>query len=384
MDERSYQQSITSDASTLKTSGPYAEVFKAFGITKDQPCRVVLPAVLKKYNIHASWRGYQLYIVSEGHRHLIGWEEKPLLLFKKLEQEGRRPMLMLRRSESTEESPNARDSVKDTGDQTHSRTDYARNATLGRLDMLHFESQSNKETTTSSGAVGARLRSRPRNPGTSRREALAIAPDFGSEGVKDEDKGARVSSPKIPQFTRISISAPRSFSRRSITCSASSPHPKITDQLQHKPSSQDAAKPSSDYALSNIDKPKSKLTSINPPEGRSRESSITRPLEFGVAASGVKNLATTAERPNSISAADTSEQEGSPSTYSDSAWTNINIGSNGELEVEDINYPMASLARHRRRSRSTDSWSSERSRGSSMGVRVLDDTDEEELEELED
>lgn len=57
----------------------------------------MLPAALKKYNIHADWRQYALYIVYGDQERCLGLEEKPLILFKQLDREGRKPMFMLRK-----------------------------------------------------------------------------------------------------------------------------------------------------------------------------------------------------------------------------------------------------------------------------------------------
>lgn len=52
---------------------------------------------LKRYNITDDWRQYALYIVHGDQERCLGLEEKPLLLFKQLDKEGRKPMFMLRR-----------------------------------------------------------------------------------------------------------------------------------------------------------------------------------------------------------------------------------------------------------------------------------------------
>lgn len=57
----------------------------------------MLPVALKRYNIQDDWRQYALYIVHGDQERCLGLEEKPLLLFKQLDKEGRKPMFMLRR-----------------------------------------------------------------------------------------------------------------------------------------------------------------------------------------------------------------------------------------------------------------------------------------------
>ncbi|OOF98404.1 hypothetical protein ASPCADRAFT_205643 [Aspergillus carbonarius ITEM 5010] len=76
---------------------PSVEIFKSFRVSMDDPCHKVLPAALKKYNINADWKQYALYIVYGDQERCLGLEERPLILFKQLEKEGRKPMFMLRK-----------------------------------------------------------------------------------------------------------------------------------------------------------------------------------------------------------------------------------------------------------------------------------------------
>ncbi|KAH9218688.1 prion-inhibition and propagation-domain-containing protein [Leptodontidium sp. 2 PMI_412] len=84
----------TPSTSPTRTS---AEIFKSFRVGMEDPCYKVLPAALKKYNINAAWEQYALYIVYGDKERCLGMEEKPLLLFKQLDKEGKKPMFMLRR-----------------------------------------------------------------------------------------------------------------------------------------------------------------------------------------------------------------------------------------------------------------------------------------------
>jgi hypothetical protein len=61
------------------------------------------PQALKRYNIHDDWRQYALYIVHGDQERCLGLKEKPLLLFKQLDKEGRKPMFMLRRHASPQD-----------------------------------------------------------------------------------------------------------------------------------------------------------------------------------------------------------------------------------------------------------------------------------------
>ncbi|CAL5873193.1 uncharacterized protein PFLUO_LOCUS7462 [Penicillium psychrofluorescens] len=76
---------------------PSVEIFKSFRVSFEDPCYKVLPAALKKYNIHSDSKNYALYIVYGDQERCLTMEEKPLILFKQLEKEGRKPMFMLRK-----------------------------------------------------------------------------------------------------------------------------------------------------------------------------------------------------------------------------------------------------------------------------------------------
>lgn len=90
------QQQQPEETST-SGAGPGVEIFKSFRVSMEDPCEKVLPAALKKYNINADWRQYALYIVYGDQERCLGLREKPLILFKQLDKEGRKPMFMLRR-----------------------------------------------------------------------------------------------------------------------------------------------------------------------------------------------------------------------------------------------------------------------------------------------
>ena len=64
---------------------------------EDNTCEKILAAALEKYNVNADWKDYALYIVYGDQEPCVGLKEKPLVLFKQLDQEGRKPMFMLRR-----------------------------------------------------------------------------------------------------------------------------------------------------------------------------------------------------------------------------------------------------------------------------------------------
>jgi hypothetical protein len=74
------------------------EIFKSFRVGMEEPCYKVLPEALKKYNINAPWEHYALYIVYGDQERCLGLNEKPLMLFKQLDKEGKKPMFMLRKT----------------------------------------------------------------------------------------------------------------------------------------------------------------------------------------------------------------------------------------------------------------------------------------------
>jgi len=76
------------------------EIFKSFRVSMEDPCYKVLPAALKKYNINAPADQYALYIVYGDQERCLQRDEKPLILFKQLDKEGKKPMFMLRKTNS--------------------------------------------------------------------------------------------------------------------------------------------------------------------------------------------------------------------------------------------------------------------------------------------
>ncbi|KAG6089997.1 hypothetical protein E4U30_005432 [Claviceps sp. LM220 group G6] len=74
------------------------EVYKSFRVSMEDPCHKVLPAALRKYNISPPWDNYGLYIVYGNQERCLTMDEKPLILFKQLDKEGKKPMFMLRKT----------------------------------------------------------------------------------------------------------------------------------------------------------------------------------------------------------------------------------------------------------------------------------------------
>jgi len=93
----------SSNPASTPSTNPQVEIFKSFRVSIDDPCHKVLPVALKKYNITADWRQYALYIVHGDQERCLGLNERPLILFKQLDKEGRKPMFMLRKHAAPQE-----------------------------------------------------------------------------------------------------------------------------------------------------------------------------------------------------------------------------------------------------------------------------------------
>ncbi|KAE9375817.1 hypothetical protein N431DRAFT_332847, partial [Stipitochalara longipes BDJ] len=91
------QTSSTRKKLTGSEAGSGLEIFKSFRVSMEDPCYKVLPAALKKWNINDPWKQYVLYIVYGENERCLGMDEKPLMIFKQLDKEGKKPMFMLRK-----------------------------------------------------------------------------------------------------------------------------------------------------------------------------------------------------------------------------------------------------------------------------------------------
>lgn len=74
------------------------EILKSFRVSMEDPVAKVLPAALLKYNIVSRPQDYSLYIVYGNRERRLSLEEKPLIIFKQLDKEGKKPMFMLRKN----------------------------------------------------------------------------------------------------------------------------------------------------------------------------------------------------------------------------------------------------------------------------------------------
>ncbi|KAL9625390.1 MAG: hypothetical protein Q9160_000453 [Pyrenula sp. 1 TL-2023] len=74
------------------------EIFKSLRVNPTDPCCNVLPQALRRYNIEADrWREYELYIVASDLERVVSLEEKPLLLFREYDRDGKKPVFMVRK-----------------------------------------------------------------------------------------------------------------------------------------------------------------------------------------------------------------------------------------------------------------------------------------------
>lgn len=73
----------------------------------EDPCYKVLPAALRKYKISGDWRQYALMVCYGDQERVLGLEEKPLIIFKELQDAGKRPVFMLRQLDSSSSNPSS-------------------------------------------------------------------------------------------------------------------------------------------------------------------------------------------------------------------------------------------------------------------------------------
>ena len=73
------------------------DFLKSLNFSTEDPCSIVLPRVLEKYNRNIGLDEYDLYIICDKDEHKILWYEQPLVSFQKLDKQGKKPMFMLRK-----------------------------------------------------------------------------------------------------------------------------------------------------------------------------------------------------------------------------------------------------------------------------------------------
>ncbi|KAG5365936.1 Protein STE50 [Yarrowia sp. B02] len=95
---------VSPGAPSSQPSQTPAEPFKSFRVTLDDPCYKVLPAALRRYKINGDWKQYALLVCYGDQERLLGLEEKPLIIFKELQDAGKQPVFMLRHIEGMKQS----------------------------------------------------------------------------------------------------------------------------------------------------------------------------------------------------------------------------------------------------------------------------------------
>lgn len=91
-------------SSSQNVAAATAEPFKSFRVTLDDPCYKVLPAALRRYKINGDWKQYALLVCYGDQERLLGLEEKPLIIFKELQDAGKQPVFMLRHIEGMKQT----------------------------------------------------------------------------------------------------------------------------------------------------------------------------------------------------------------------------------------------------------------------------------------
>ncbi|KAH7097106.1 hypothetical protein BKA62DRAFT_624260, partial [Auriculariales sp. MPI-PUGE-AT-0066] len=109
-----YPSQDSSDTSTIaspsllaQTSPPLSEILPTesssspndkIKVSREDPTWKVLPAALKKHNIHAedAWGKYTMLISYGNTERYMAYNDQPLAMFEKLQKAGRRPVFMLR------------------------------------------------------------------------------------------------------------------------------------------------------------------------------------------------------------------------------------------------------------------------------------------------
>ncbi|KAG4300587.1 hypothetical protein PCANB_002949 [Pneumocystis canis] len=80
----------------LQKSHKSIEMFKSFRIGLNDSCQKVLLAALKKYKINSDWKEYALVLYYDNKERYIEPNEKPLLLFQKLQKDEKKPIFILK------------------------------------------------------------------------------------------------------------------------------------------------------------------------------------------------------------------------------------------------------------------------------------------------
>ncbi len=89
-----------SQASTPSTyQAPRNEPLKQLRASKDDSCNKVLQAAMRRHRINDDSRQYALVICYGDQERILGLDEKPVVIFKELQDQGKHPSIMLRQME---------------------------------------------------------------------------------------------------------------------------------------------------------------------------------------------------------------------------------------------------------------------------------------------
>ncbi|KAF5092478.1 hypothetical protein D0Z00_004570 [Geotrichum galactomycetum] len=93
--------SIPTNASSVSLNvsvagSKHSDPIKDFNISPDVPCYKILPQIARRHKVRGDWRGAGLVVCYDDQERMIGLEEKPLVIYKELQREGKNPIFMIR------------------------------------------------------------------------------------------------------------------------------------------------------------------------------------------------------------------------------------------------------------------------------------------------
>lgn len=97
-------RSTSSNLNDVQTNAIGSEPLKQLRASKEDSCERILKNAMKRHNLaDHDWRQYVLVICYGDQERILDLEEKPVLIFKNLKQQGLHPAIMLRRRGDFEE-----------------------------------------------------------------------------------------------------------------------------------------------------------------------------------------------------------------------------------------------------------------------------------------
>jgi len=70
---------------------------RSLRVSEDDPCSIIIPRMLKEYNITDNWLHYRLILIYQTQEKPLGLQERPVPIYNQLKNEGKQPHLMLRK-----------------------------------------------------------------------------------------------------------------------------------------------------------------------------------------------------------------------------------------------------------------------------------------------